>query len=352
MKFRAKPVLWLLLLAFLTQGCLQHLGRQVGAGIRKELNQSKLDSVSRSLSRSAARGLTEVLLSDSVQARIRVQVDSIGQQLDKQVGQTTIRVRDSLMSHTTEIWLQKVLNQAGENFQAQGKALLANIRGEETVLLVAKIRDELLNDSTLKRAGLFRDEFLGAKTHVLLDSLAQKVSRGLFTNQINPNTQKLLTSVKKAADEKISQAKRLMYGAGGLAILIGIGAFFIYRNARKHKQTLQIITKQIDKIPNQLLYDQLVRAIHQETETKGLESHLQQILKEENLYQQPEWQNKDYQVLQLMSRYLQSLKDDATGKVILQNLTQEAKKVNLDAQLNSLITRSTVNQDQATVLPV
>ncbi len=48
---------------------------------------------------------------------------------------------------------------------------------------------------------------------------------------------------------------------------------------------LKIITKQINKIPDQASYDQLVSSIRKQTETKGLEPHLQSILKEENLFQ-------------------------------------------------------------------
>jgi hypothetical protein len=74
-----------------------------------------------------------------------------------------------------------------------------------------------------------------------------------------------------------------------------------------------------------------------------LEPHLQDILKEQNLYQQNEWQNKDYQVLNLVANYLHELKEKESGREVLQDLSAKAKQVNLSSQLNSLLARANAN---------
>lgn len=344
MKVRYVLILLSTLTSFMLNSCFKDMGRKMAAGAREELNKSQFDSLSSVISKSAAKGILEVALNDSVQRRIRMQLDSVGRTLDRQAVTTATHLRDSvLLGKYTELWVQNVINAAGESLQNRGNGFLDNIRGEQTLLFAAKLRDELLNDVTLQRAAVFRDELLGTNTHVLMDSLAQKVARGLFNNQINPSSQKLIADINKVANEKIRDAKRLAYIAGMVALLIGGVAFFVYRQARRHKETLKIVTKQIDKIPDQPAYDQLVNAIRKETEAKGLEPHLQTILKEEKLYQQEEWQKKDYQLLNLVTKYLHDLHEEKPGSEILQDLSAKAREVHLDSQLKSLLARSRPN---------
>ncbi|MDB5262860.1 MAG: hypothetical protein JWQ14_2141 [Adhaeribacter sp.] len=329
-------VYFILVSALFLNGCAQKLGARFTAGVKKELNKDYLDSTARTLT----RGVLSTVLNDSIQSRLRAQLDSVGRQLDKQAVATSVHLRDSLLSAYTQLWLEKIIKNSTADLNAKGISFLDNIRGERTRLFVAALRDELLNDQTLQRAGIFRDELLGKATHVLLDSLAQQVASGLINNQLKPNTNKIINDLNRQAQARIKEVTRLAYLAGGVALFIGIVAFLIFRQARKHKETLKIITKQIDKIPDQVTYDKLVGSIRQEAETKGLEPHLQNILKEEKLYQQPQWQEKDYQALQFITHYLQSIENNEKGQEILQDLTAESKKVNLEAHLNSLLKRS------------
>ncbi|GEO07358.1 hypothetical protein AAE02nite_50220 [Adhaeribacter aerolatus] len=313
--------------------CAEKLGARFTAGVKKELPKSYLDSTAKALSGTVARSVMATVLDDSIQSRIRAQVDSLGRQLDHQALATTVRVRDSLLSAYTQLWLEKIIQNTTNDLNTKGLSFLDNIRGDQTKQFVAALRDELLNDISLQRAAIFRDELLGNNTQALLDSLVQKIATGVIRNQVNPN----IARINRQAQERIRDIKRLAFGAGGLALLIGIVALLLFRQARRHRETLKVITHQIDKIPDQVTYDKLVRSIRTEAETKGLEPHLQQILKEEKLYQQPQWQEKDYQTLHLITNYLKNLNQEESGREILQGLKEESKKVNLDGHLNSLI---------------
>ncbi|MGV3585376.1 MAG: hypothetical protein ACO1OF_00095 [Adhaeribacter sp.] len=329
-------LLLLLLVFFLWSSCAEKIGARFTAGVKKELPNSYLDSTAKALSNTVARSVLATVLNDSVQTRIRAQVDSLGHQLDQQALATTVRVRDSLLSAYTQMWLERIIQNTTNDLNTKGLSFLDNIRGEETKLFVAALRDELLNDISLQRAAIFRDELLGNNTHVLLDSLVQKIATGLIQKQVNPN----IAKINEQAQERIKDVKRLAFVAGAVGLLIGIIAFILFRQARKHKETLKVITRQIDKIPDQAAYDKLVGAIRTEAQIKGLEPHLQQILKEEKIYQQPQWQEKDFQALHLITQYLNKLSHEEAGQEILQGLQTESAKVNLDAHLNSLIKRA------------
>ena len=333
---RCNLLLLFLLMFFLWSSCAEKIGARFTAGVKKELPKTYLDSTAQALSGTVARSIMATVLNDSIQARFRAQVDSVGQQLDKQALATTVRVRDSLLSAYTQLWLEKIIQNTTNDLNAKGLSFLDNIRGDQTKQFVASLRDELLNDITLRRAAIFRDELLGSSTQVLLDSLVQKIATGIVTKQLNPN----IARINEQTQERINDFKRVAYIAGGVALLIGIIAFLIFRQARKHRETLKVITRQIDRIPDQSAYDNLVTAIRTEAENQGLEPHLQKILKEENLYQQEQWKEKDYQTLHLITNYLKNLSQKEAGQEILQDLKEESKKVNLDAHLNSLIKRS------------
>jgi hypothetical protein len=339
MKHRNYLLFLLLLGGSLLYGCMEKLGQKITAGVMQELATVRPDSTVKALSRQASQEVMDVLLSDQVQRRLRVQLDSVGQVLDRQVTASTVRLRDSLLSAYTSVWFQRRMREAGAEMQGQAMVLLDDVRGEKTVQFMARVRDELLNDSTLRRAAVFRNELLGGQTQLLLDSIVQKIANNLVKNQFRPETERLRAEL----DQEIKEGQRLALLIGGVALALALVAGWVYLTARRHKNTLKVITREIDKIPDQKAYDQLVGSIRKETQAQGLEPHLQAILKEENLYQQPQWQNKDYQVLHLIANHLKPGEARKTGADIWQEILEDARKSNLDEHFVSVLSRPQSN---------
>jgi hypothetical protein len=331
----------LLLGLLLLNGCARQLGENLVRGAVKGLNDSPLDSTVSRLTSLAVGSALETALRDSVQARLREKLDSLGLVLDRRVNASAVHLRDSLLSEYTSRWVQGRLAGAGEVLNRQVVSLLDDARGEKTRRLVASLRDELLGDSTLRRAGVFRDELLGAGTRHRIDSLVQQMVKGLIEGQVRPNADELVDKVNEKAQAAIAGARRIAWIVGGAALLFLTATILLYRRARLHKGTLRILTRQIDRIPDQQVYDWLVGHIRQETTAHGLEPHLQALLREEHLYQQPEWTHKDQDraVLRLITEALSEAAPDTPAAALLTGLHRKAEELHLDAPLKSAFKR-------------
>ena len=319
----------LLLGLLLLNGCARQLGENLARGAVKGLNDSRLTSW-------AVGSALETALLDSVQARLREKLDSLGLVIDRWVNATAVHLRDSLLSEYTSRWVQGRLAGAGEVLNRQVVALLDDARGVKTRRLVAGLRNELLNNSSLRRAGVFRAELLGAGTRHRIDSLVQQTVKGIIEGQVRLNADELVDRVNEKAQATIAGARRIAWIVGGAVLLFLAATILLYRRARLHKGTLRVLTRQIDRIPDQQVYDWLVGHIRQETTAQGLEPHLW-ALREEHLYQQPEWKHKDEDraVLRLITEALSQAPPDSPAAALLTGLHRKAEELHLDAQLKN-----------------
>jgi|GEM_PF-4832637 len=326
----------LLLGLLLLDGC-QLLGERIMRGAIKRLDDPRVASAVGRLSSRAAGSALETALRDSVQARLREKLDSLGQVLDHRANAAAVRLRDSLLGEYTNRWVQGRLNDAGDVMSRRMVDLLNDARGEKTRRLVADLRDELLGDNTVRRAGSFRDELLGDQTATLLDTLVQRTVRNVIARQIEPLANRLGKDARETADGAMFKAERIAWVVGGAALLFLAAAIVLFRRARLHKNTLRVLTQQIDRIPNQQTYDWLVGNIRQETIAQGLEPHLQALLKEEKLYQQPEWkETTDRKVLRLVTEALSQAPPDLPAGALLTGLYRKAEAAHLEEHLQSV----------------
>ncbi len=330
----------LLLGLLLLNACARQLGENLARGAVKGLNDSRLDTTVSRLAGRAVGSALEAALRDSVQARLREKLDSLGLVLDRRVNASATRLRDSLLSEYTSRWVQGRLADAGTEVNRQLVALLDDARGEKTRQLVAGLRDELLGDSTLRRAGVFRDELLGAGTRHRIDSLVQQAVKSAI-NQARPGADAVVDNAGAKVQQALAGVKRIAWIVGGAALLFLVAAIVLYRRARLHKGTLRVLTHHIDRIPDQRVYDWLVGRIRQETTAQGLEPHLQAILKEEKLYQQPEWKDlsQDRAVLQLLTEALSQAPPDTPAAALLNGLHRKAEAMHLDDHLKTVFKR-------------
>jgi hypothetical protein len=217
---------------------------------------------------------------------------------------------------------------------------------------VAGLRDELLGDSTLRRAGVFRDELLGAGTRNRIDSLVQQAVASAV-NQARPGADAVVDNAGAKVQQALAGVRRIAWIVGGAALLFLLAAIVLYRRARLHKGTLRVLTHEIDRIPDQRVYDWLVGRIRQETTAQGLEPHLQAILKEEKLYQQPEWKDKgqDRAVLQLLTEALSQAPPDTPAAALLNGLHRKAEALHLDEPLKNAFKRQQTPTPPAPVQP-
>ena len=331
----------LLMGLLLLNACAQQLGEKLARGAVKGLNDSRLDTTVSRLASQAVGSALETALRDSVQDRLREKLDSLGLVLDRRVNATATRLRDSLLNEYTSRWVQGRLSDAGTEVNRQLVALLDDARGEKTRHLVAGLRDELLGDSTLRRAGLFRDELLGVSTRNRIDSLVQQTVKGLVDKQLRPGADAVVDNAGQKVERAVAGIRRIAWIVGGAALLFLAAALVLYRRARLHKGILRVLTRQIDRIPDQRVYDWLVGHIRQETTARGLEPHLQAILQEEKLYQQPEWKdlNQDRAVLQLLTEALSQAPPDTPAAALLNGLHRKAEAMRLEDHLKNVFKR-------------
>lgn len=351
--FRPGARLAMLLLGMLLLDGCQLIGKKMMQGAIKRLDDPRVASAVDRLSSRAAGSALETALRDSVQARLREKLDSLGLVLDHRANAAAVRLRDSLLGEYTNRWVQGRLDAAGDVMSRRMAALLDDARGEKTRRLVADLRDELLGDNTVRRAGLFRDELLGDQTAALLDTLGQRTVRNLIARQIEPLGERLADKARETADGAMSQAEGIAWVVGGAALLFLAAAVVLFRRARLHKNTLRVLTHQIDRIPSRQTYDWLVGNIRRETSAQGLEPHLQALLKEEKLYQQPEWQETtDRKVLRLVTEALSQAPPDLPAGALLTGLYRKAEEAHLEEHLQRVFPHRETQPPPAVQPPV
>ena len=134
--------------------------------------------------------------------------------------------------------------------------------------------------------------------------------------------------------------KGLAWTLGVIALLLLLVAGYFYVMGKRNKDTLKIVTQEIDKIPDQQIYDKLSKSITKGTVDKGLEPHLVKILKEQNLYQQPYWDKKNQRLLELLKDKVNKSGKDQTVQQLIKSLKKDVANTDLIEQLNSMLPKN------------
>lgn len=219
-----------------------------------------------------------------------------------------VHLRDSLLNDETTERLNHLISEVVESAVGDStKHKLASLRdellGAKLRMQIAALRNDLLgyqtnqqiqsiarnamaallNDSVSIRLGVVRDTLLGSKTNNLLKAIIDTAMLGIsqrLRDDLNPQIRDNLTFIKKYATELL-----LTLGAIAAAIII-----LVWRNRQKYLKAVTLLTANIQKIPNQDIYDELTAKIKNDAVKNGIEPTLRTVLKENGLLGTESWQ--------------------------------------------------------------
>jgi|GEM_PF-2081676 len=366
-----------------TSSCFRAIGENLTEGVTTELDSTFLENSSAAL----VRGALAELLSDSTQVVIRQQLDSLLSMTGDTLDQVSKRLTANVLGEYTEAWINartdqligkldstlvllkgRLLDQELEKYLQH---LSRDILSVELQQLTNDLLDDLTGDRMQQRLGQFRP--------VLSQELDSVIQAAILAIAINANQHllPLLDSLSSSGTGVLAQAedtskdiiRYLILGLVLLGLAILLLWYFLFRKrqelAQKQKALqeeklwkerfqgmTEVIAKNIDQLSSQKTYDELTRSIRQDMQNRGLETDFrEEVLDKIRLLEQPEWKDKDAQILQLIKNMLKEESDNAPASDLRSlgprraepeftaKLRDRAKEVGLEEHLDSLLNR-------------
>jgi len=236
-------------------------------------------STIRAATKAAGDGLRDDILGPQTTAQAQEMVTQVGGSVDAQV----LRMRDDALGAETRAELEKLVNQLLARLDAQTRATSHAL----VVQLGKDLREQVLNDdfrsqilltvkttgdAAIVQAGSLRDELLGQHTADQIRIIAKTAADAMLAP----------THVELSWIER--NATVALVGVAVLAF--GLIAFSWWEKLR-YQKTLELLTVQIDRIPNRANYDELVHRIQSSAQDRGVEPILRQVLARNGLLAQP-----------------------------------------------------------------
>lgn len=364
-------------------GCFRAIGENLTEGVTSELDSTYLANSSSAI----VKGALAELLSDSTQQILRKQLDSLLAMTGDTLDQLSQRLTANVIGEYTEDWIDARTDQLiskldstlllfkgrilDEQLEEYLQHLSRDILSVELQQLTNDLLDNLTGNGMEQRLGAFRP-----KLSQELDSVIEAAILSLAVNA-NQHLLPLLDSLSLSGTGVLQQAedtskdiiRYLIFGLVILGVIILLLWYFLERNRREldqkqkalveetqQKERFQdmtkVIAKNIDGISSQKSYDELTRSIQQDMESKGLETDFrQEVLDKIRLLEQPEWKDKDAQILQLIKNMLTEESDNVPAGDLRSlgprraepefatKLRDRAREVGLEDHLDSLLNR-------------
>ncbi len=271
--------------------------------------QARVDSL---LKASADSVLTEVLKTERFQL-LRREWGAVLSQTADSIYLATDTVLNGMVRDYTDKWLQqvdvgvqKMLTNAKTSLtDDQLKNYITTLVSRDLATALNQLIDQLLYKI---RSPEFKNSI--ADLRLFLDLQMDTLSRSATRGAVSVLNDSLLPKINLLLDKIVEERDRTQRGVNSTVwiILIGIAAIlllgFLARTLYlkfQYQKMLKVITTEVDKIDSQAVYDQLVRSVSEKMKAEGLEKMLRKdILDEEGLINQPEWQDKNAQVLRVL----------------------------------------------------
>ena len=322
-------------------------------GLEKKYN-TNIYTLTHDLGKNMTSGALAGIVSDSSKIQIEEALAKILHQFKDSINVIIVESRDSILNGYTEVWMQQRVEDLGESLKVKLGEILDDPVGTKTNLIVTSLISNFTSEETIMKLRNMRDKLLGIEMQRLTDSITKSAVRSAMEEfEVNYDSKFKIKIQETLADfdqltnktiinlkSTISSLKSFAWILGFITLILLIIAGYIYLRGKRHEKILGIITQKVDKIPNQPVYDQLVAGIKKEVSEKGLEPQLQSILKKQGLYRQPDWLDKDRQVLNLMSKYLNKAQDSDTRSELLKKIKQESSIIGLEDHLESILGRN------------
>lgn len=347
-----------------TSGCFRSIGENLTKGVTSQLDSTYLENTSAAL----ARGALQELLKEETQQQIRQQLDSLLQMTGDTLDQLSQRLTANFLGEYTEEWIDARTNQLIGKIDSSLQLIKGQLLNEDLENYLQHLSRDILSVELKRLSTDLLDDLMGAPmTNRLaairpaisqeLDSIIQAAILSVALNS-SQRLLPLLDSLSLTTGGVIQQAEDtskglIRYLLIGLVVVILVGIIIwqlVWNN--RYQSMLEVVTKNINQVPSQKIYDQLTDSIHKDMESRGLESHLrQQVLSKIELLDQPEWKDKDAQVLQLIKNTLKeempAEEEEMTRSVgprgresdFAARLKEKAREVGLEDHLDSMLDR-------------
>ena len=268
-------------------GCsLNKLGNDAGQGLAHGIS-TKTDSISRAL----VAGFRDELGTSETKAKLAKFIDSVLSPVTLLLKNTTGSVRDSIINHQTLIWADSLVDViTGRRLNDNLKTLQATLVGKtkaDIIQMRNALRElfaDVLSDTTKEKLALIRDELLGPKTNAAITKIVDTAVVHLVDSSLARLSAKYRTDFAPEIKDNLSfihkYATELLITLGCIAALI---IFLVWRNREKYLRLVTLLTKQINEIPEQNIYDSVTKKIKSEAIITGLEPDLRDILNKNGL---------------------------------------------------------------------
>jgi hypothetical protein len=270
---------------------LEKMGASAGRGV-----SSQSDSIGTALVRGAMNELTD----PQTQKKIRQFVDSIISSATDTLTYKTVAMRDSLINRKILIWADSLMEAlTGRQLQLNmEKIQLALIGKTKTDVLELKkafndLLNQILSQDTRGKLGSFRDELLGEKTNLAITKIADTLVSHIVDSAMVKLSSRYRTDINPLIEGDIGfvnkNAKSLLITIGAIAAAIII---LVWRSRVRYLRLTTLLTKQINAIPDQGVYDQVTAKIKDDAMTAGLEEQLRELLQKNGLLGNDNWKAK------------------------------------------------------------
>jgi hypothetical protein len=273
-------------------GCsLQKLGSSAARGVSLES-----DSIGNALVRGAMTELTD----PATQKKIRQFVDSIISSATDTLTYKTVAMRDSLINQKLIVWADSLLEAlTGKQLTLNmEKVQLALIGKTKTDVLDMKkafsdLLQQILSQDTKGILGSFRDELLGDKTSKAIAKIADTLVEHIVDSAMVHLAYRYRTDLDPDIRGDIGFVNK---NATLLLVLLGVIAcviiFLVWRSRVKYLQLTTLLTKHINGIPDQHIYDSVTANIKNDALTAGLEGQLRDLLEKNGLLGVSDWKTQ------------------------------------------------------------
>ena len=270
---------------------LEKMGASAGKGV-----SSQSDSIGTALVRGAINELTD----PQTQKKIRQFVDSIISSATDTLTYKTMAMRDSLINRKILIWADSLMEAlTGHQLQLNmEKIQLALIGKTKTDVLELKkafndLLNQILSQDTKGKLGSFRDELLGEKTNQAITKIADTLVSHIVDSAMVKLSSRYRTDINPLIEGDIGfvnkNAKSLLITVGVIAAAI---ILLVWRSRVRYLRLTTLLTKQINAIPDQGIYDRVTANIKDDAMTAGLEEQLRDLLQKNGLLGNDNWKAK------------------------------------------------------------
>jgi hypothetical protein len=247
-------------------------GRGLIQGINDSLlpaaNQARLDSLVRNLTRNAIMGIQDSLMNPVTRKRLDSAVTELLDTLSSPHNQHNINVLIANVGHQLD-------------------SVLHGLLGPNTGMLLQRlITQDILGDSTQIVLRHLRDTVLGSQLDSLVTRLVDTLTYGV-NHQLTPAID---TALKQTGKTVESTSSWILWTLGIITALLMVLGTILFILKHRYQQMTEIMTQEIDKIPNQDAYNELVGRIHDKAVDRKIEPHLQKVLQEQGLFGKDKWQ--------------------------------------------------------------